>query len=41
MSISAHYDEIAHCNHCGFCQVACPIDAITMQVARPEEFVPA
>jgi glycolate oxidase iron-sulfur subunit len=25
MSISAHYDEIAHCNHCGFCQVACPI----------------
>jgi glycolate oxidase iron-sulfur subunit len=25
MPISAHYDEIAHCNHCGFCQVACPI----------------
>jgi glycolate oxidase iron-sulfur subunit len=25
MTISAHYDEIAHCNHCGFCQVACPI----------------
>jgi glycolate oxidase iron-sulfur subunit len=25
MSISAHYDEIAHCNHCGFCQTACPI----------------
>jgi glycolate oxidase iron-sulfur subunit len=25
MNISAHYDEIAHCNHCGFCQVACPI----------------
>ena len=25
MTISEHYDEIAHCNHCGFCQVACPI----------------
>jgi glycolate oxidase iron-sulfur subunit len=25
MSISAHYDEIAHCNRCGFCQTACPI----------------
>jgi glycolate dehydrogenase iron-sulfur subunit len=25
MSISAHYDEIAQCNRCGFCQVACPI----------------
>jgi glycolate oxidase iron-sulfur subunit len=23
--ISEHYDEIARCNHCGFCQVACPI----------------
>ena len=23
--ISKYYDEIAHCNHCGFCQVACPI----------------
>ena len=25
MNITAHYDEIAHCNHCGFCQTACPI----------------
>ncbi len=25
MNISEHYDEIAHCNRCGFCQVACPI----------------
>jgi glycolate oxidase iron-sulfur subunit len=25
MNISARYDEIAHCNHCGFCQTACPI----------------
>ena len=25
MSLSEHYDEIAHCNHCGFCQTACPI----------------
>jgi glycolate oxidase iron-sulfur subunit len=25
MAIKDHYDEIAHCNHCGFCQVACPI----------------
>ncbi len=24
-SISEHYDEISHCNRCGFCQVACPI----------------
>ena len=23
--IAAKYDEIAHCNKCGFCQVACPI----------------
>jgi len=23
--ISKHYDEISHCNRCGFCQVACPI----------------
>jgi glycolate oxidase iron-sulfur subunit len=23
--ISEHYDEISHCNRCGFCQVACPI----------------
>jgi glycolate oxidase iron-sulfur subunit len=25
MTISEHYDEIAQCNRCGFCQVACPI----------------
>jgi len=25
MDISEHYDEISHCNCCGFCQVACPI----------------
>ncbi|RPJ69561.1 MAG: (Fe-S)-binding protein, partial [Desulfobacteraceae bacterium] len=25
MSISERYDEIAHCNRCGFCQTACPI----------------
>jgi glycolate oxidase iron-sulfur subunit len=25
MNLSQHYDEIAHCNRCGFCQVACPI----------------
>jgi len=25
MNISRHYDEIAHCNKCGFCQTACPI----------------
>jgi glycolate oxidase iron-sulfur subunit len=25
MSIVEKYDEIAHCNRCGFCQVACPI----------------
>jgi len=25
MSIAQYYDEIAHCNKCGFCQVACPI----------------
>ena len=25
MEITAFYDEIAHCNKCGFCQVACPI----------------
>ena len=23
--IAASYDEIAHCNKCGFCQVACPV----------------
>lgn len=25
MKLSARYDEIAQCNRCGFCQVACPI----------------
>lgn len=25
MSIEQRYDEIARCNRCGFCQVACPI----------------
>ncbi len=25
MEIQKHYDEIARCNRCGFCQVACPI----------------
>jgi glycolate dehydrogenase iron-sulfur subunit len=25
MDITRHYDEIAHCNRCGFCQTACPI----------------
>ena len=25
MSITERYDEIAHCNRCGFCQTACPI----------------
>jgi glycolate oxidase iron-sulfur subunit len=25
MKIARHYDEIAHCNKCGFCQTACPI----------------
>jgi len=25
MGIAEYYDEIAHCNKCGFCQVACPI----------------
>ncbi len=25
MDIEKRYDEIAHCNRCGFCQVACPV----------------
>ncbi len=25
MDISEYYDDIAQCNKCGFCQVACPI----------------
>ncbi len=25
MEIEKHYDEIARCNRCGFCQVACPV----------------
>ena len=29
MDIAPYYDEIAHCNKCGFCQVACPIFRVT------------
>ena len=29
--IAASYDEIAHCNKCGFCQVACPFLRATGQ----------
>ncbi len=25
MAIVDHYEDIAHCNRCGFCQVACPV----------------
>jgi glycolate oxidase iron-sulfur subunit len=25
MDIAQHYDDIARCNRCGFCQVACPV----------------
>jgi len=25
MALEDHYDEIARCNRCGFCQVACPV----------------
>jgi glycolate oxidase iron-sulfur subunit len=25
MSISERYEDIAHCNRCGFCQTACPV----------------
>ncbi|MCU0563403.1 MAG: (Fe-S)-binding protein, partial [Desulfobacterales bacterium] len=25
MNLTERYDAIAHCNHCGFCQTACPI----------------
>ena len=25
MDPSERYEAIAHCNHCGFCQTACPI----------------
>ncbi len=31
MEIARHYDEIARCNKCGFCQVACPIFRTTGQ----------
>jgi glycolate oxidase iron-sulfur subunit len=31
MEIAKHYDEIARCNKCGFCQVACPIFRTTGQ----------
>jgi glycolate oxidase iron-sulfur subunit len=33
MDIAQHYDEIARCNRCGFCQVACPIFRATGQEA--------
>jgi glycolate oxidase iron-sulfur subunit len=33
MQIREHYDEIARCNRCGFCQVACPIFRATGQEA--------
>jgi NAD-dependent dihydropyrimidine dehydrogenase PreA subunit len=29
------------CMGCGVCRPACVLDAISMQVVRPEEFVPA
>jgi heterodisulfide reductase subunit A-like polyferredoxin len=29
------------CMGCGSCQVVCPTEAIRMEVARPEDFVPA
>ncbi len=29
MDIAVYHDEIAHCNKCGFCQVACPIFRVT------------
>ena len=32
--------EPDNCMGCGLCQVVCPTDAILMQEARPEEFVP-
>jgi glycolate oxidase iron-sulfur subunit len=31
--IAVGYDEIAHCNRCGFCQVACPVFRATGQEA--------
>jgi len=31
MEVAQHYDEIARCNKCGFCQVACPIFRATGQ----------
>jgi len=36
----AAVDE-AKCMGCGVCRVACVVDAIGMQVVRPQEFVPA
>jgi len=30
-----------NCMGCGLCKVVCPTDAISMELARPEDFVPA
>ena len=30
-----------NCMGCGLCQVVCPTEAIGMEVAKPEDFVPA
>lgn len=29
MDIQSHYEKIARCNRCGFCQVACPVFRVT------------
>ena len=33
MDLSEHYDEIARCNRCGFCQFACPVFRATKHEA--------